>query len=222
MTRPSRPATGAAVLRPALTAAVVEAVLAELTETGYGRLSMQRVAARAGVGKSAVYRRWPDREEMVMDVIGRFGVPDRPPAETGSLVGDLCELVRAMRDWLAHPRLAPIVVDLLAESRRSPRLAAAFRYGLAGPRRRWSQTVLARAVARGEIGPVGDLDVDLVMDVLGSVPFWRLAVHGADIDDKQMDGLVRLVACGLGAGRPGAKGVDPGRSSAGQDLAAGR
>lgn len=95
------------------------------------------------------------------------------------------------------------MVDLLAESRRSPRLATAFRDGLAGPRRRWSQAVLARAVARGEIGPVGDLDVDLVMDVLGRVPFWRLAVHGADIDDEQVDGLVWLVARGLGTGPPG-------------------
>ncbi len=200
MPTPSRPATGAAVLRPELTAAVVEAVLTELGECGYGRLSMQRVAARAGVGKSALYRRWPGREEMVIDVVARFGVPDLPLPDSGSLAGDLRELVREMRDWLAHPRLAPVVVDLMAESRRSPRLAAAFRDGLAGPRRHRSSAVLERAVARGEVGRLDPVDVDLVLDVLGSVPFWRVAVHGADIDDAQVDGLVRMVVRGLGAG----------------------
>jgi AcrR family transcriptional regulator len=197
-----RPATGAAVLRPELTEAVVEAVLAELAEVGYGRLSMQRVAARAGVGKSALYRRWPGKDCMVVDVVGRFGVPDDPAPDTGTLAGDLRELVGGMRDWLDHPRLGLVLPDLLAEARRSPDFAAAFRERLAGPRRARSRAVLERAVARGELpaGRAGGADAELVVDVLGSVPFWRLTVHGAPLDDDLADRLVALVVRGLTTG----------------------
>ncbi|GAA1854253.1 MULTISPECIES: TetR/AcrR family transcriptional regulator [Pseudonocardia] len=201
MSTPRRAPSGAAVLRPELTEAVVDAVLAELAEVGHGRLSMQRVAARAGVGKSALYRRWPGKDEMVMDVVGRFGVPAEPPPDTGTLVGDLHALVVGMRDWLDHPRLASIVPDLLAESRRSPRLAEAFRERLSGPRRDRSREVLARAVARGEITPeqAGGVEAELVVDLLGSVPFWRVAVHGGPIDDEGAAALARLVARGMTA-----------------------
>ena len=85
----TREPAGAAVLRPELTDAVIDAVLVEFAAVGYGRLSMQRVAARAGVGKSALYRRWPGKQEMVADAMARLGVPDVPPPDTGSLRADL-------------------------------------------------------------------------------------------------------------------------------------
>ncbi|GAA3156686.1 helix-turn-helix domain-containing protein [Nonomuraea salmonea] len=61
-----RTPTGAAVLQPQVTEAITEAVLDELAENGYARLSMEAVAKRAGVGKSALYRRWASKQEMAM------------------------------------------------------------------------------------------------------------------------------------------------------------
>ena len=61
-----RPVAGAAVLRPELTEAVLDATLDQLAQGGVGRLSMQQVAQHAGVGKSALYRRWPGKLDMVM------------------------------------------------------------------------------------------------------------------------------------------------------------
>jgi AcrR family transcriptional regulator len=192
----AREPAGAAVLRPELTEAVVDAVFAELAEVGYGRLSMQKVAARAGVGKSALYRRWPGKQEMVTDVLSRLGVPDEPPPDTGSLVEDLRLLVRDVRDWLTHPRLRGIAPDLLAEVGRNPELATAFRDRLAGPRRDRVRPALAAAVARGEIAD-DPTTADVVTDVLGSAPYWRLTVAGGEVDDRYLDRLVDLVASGL-------------------------
>jgi AcrR family transcriptional regulator len=192
----ARTPAGAAVLRPELTEAVVDAVFAELAETGYGRLSMQRVAARAGVGKSALYRRWPGKQEMVLDVVSRLGVRTDPPPDTGSLVGDLRALAHDMRDWLTLPRLRPIAADLLAEVDRNPELGRSFRAMLAGPRRERARAVLDAAAARGEIPDDGAL-LDLVVDVLGSAPYWRLTILGEEIDDAYLDRLAALVAAGL-------------------------
>lgn len=178
----------------------MEAVLDELAAGGYGRLSMQRVAARAGVGKSALYRRWSGRHEMVMDVVARLGSHEGEPPDTGSLAGDLRELLLEMRSWLAHPRLAQILPDLLAESRRSEDLAEALWSRLAAPRRAWSLAVLERARARGEIAEAGDsVASELITDIVGSVPFWRSTVHGADIDDECVERLAAMLACGLGS-----------------------
>lgn len=192
---PREPA-GAAVLRPELTEAVVDAVFVELAAVGYGRLSMQKVAARAGVGKSALYRRWPGKQEMVTDVLSRLGVPEEPPPATGSLVGDLRALAREVRDWLSHPRLRGVTPDLLAEVGRNPDLANAFRERLAGPRRDRLRPVLAAAVARGEI-PDDPVAAEIAVDVLGSAPYWRLTVVGEAADDRYLDRLVDVLVAGL-------------------------
>lgn len=193
----SRTPTGAAVLRPELTEAVVAATMGELAEQGYGRLSMQRVAARAGVGKSALYRRWPGKQEMVLDVLGRLGVPTGDPPDTGTLRGDLRALLEEIRTWMTAPGRDGIWPDLLAEARRAPGFGAGFRERLAEPRRAWGRAVVERAVARGEIP---EPDVELVLDVIGATPAWRLLVHGAaTIEDGYLDRLADLLATGLGA-----------------------
>lgn len=192
----TREPAGAAVLRPELTEAVVDAVFLELAEVGYGRLSMQKVAARAGVGKSALYRRWPGKQEMVTDVLSRLGVPDEPPPDTGGLAGDLRLLAREVRDWLTLPRLRGVTPDLLAEVGRNPDLARAFRDRLAGPRRERLRPVLAAAVARGEI-PDDPVAEGVVTDALASAPYWRLTVAGEAVDDRYLDRLVDVLVAGL-------------------------
>ncbi|MFC5062482.1 TetR/AcrR family transcriptional regulator [Actinomycetospora atypica] len=192
----TREPAGAAVLRPDLTDAVLDAVLQEFAEVGYGRLSMQRVATRAGVGKSALYRRWPGKEEMVADAMARLGVPEDPPPDTGSLRGDLRALGEDMRAWLTTPAVRPVTSDLLAELARSPGLAEVFRSALAGPRRRRARAVLDAAVRRGEV-PDDEILLDLVVDVLGSAPYWRMTVLGEEVDDGYLDRLAGLLAQGL-------------------------
>jgi AcrR family transcriptional regulator len=190
---PVRTPVGAAVLRPEKTASITEAVLAELAEVGYARLSMEAVARRAGVGKSALYRRWPGKEAMATAAIGELGVPAAPQPDTGSLRGDIRVIVESMVAWLSHPQISRILPDLLAEAAREPAVAAAFRDNLSTPRRDAVQVVLDRAAARGELG----VSAELALDLLGAPVYWRMTVrqadHGPDYLDELTEALVRAI-----------------------------
>src|SRR6516164_7950306 len=86
----SRPPAGAAVLQPDKTDAIVAAFYEELAEGGYDKLTMDRVAARAGVGKAALYRRWRSKEQMIAELVATLGGDEGTPApDLGSLRDDL-------------------------------------------------------------------------------------------------------------------------------------
>jgi len=189
-----RKPTGAAVLKPELTETITAAVLDELAEQGYGRLSMERVARRAGVGKSALYRRWPTKLAMVIDVLSRLSVPTAPNPDTGSLREDIRALLRAALEWMAAPRLRGILPDIIAESGRNPELAAASARYIGEPRRAWAMPVVDRAVDRGELPP--DVNRELILDLLAAPTFWRLTTQGGVVTPAYLDELTDLLVCG--------------------------
>lgn len=195
--RPHRVPTGAAVLRPELTDAIIEAVLDELAEKGYGRLSMDAVARRAGVGKSALYRRWASKQDMAIDVVSRLSVLLADVADTGSLRGDVRAVLEAIVQWLDEPRLGRIVPDLVAEAKRNEALADAMKRHIEAPRRDRADAVLARAVERGEL--TWDINRELVVDLFGAAIFWRLSVRRVPVSVAYLDDLTALVLAALGA-----------------------
>jgi AcrR family transcriptional regulator len=194
MTR--RPPTGAALLQPGVTKAITEAVLVEWAEHGYARLSMEAVAKRAGVGKSALYRRWPSKQEMAMAVISEFSVAHAAIADTGSLRGDLRGALDGVLSWLTDPRFSRILPDLVAETARNRELGDFVKSMIGTPRRELSAEMLRRAVDRGELR--ADLDLELVLDLLAAPIYWRLSVRASDAEpdylDKLTDLLVRSIA----------------------------
>ncbi|WP_053731803.1 TetR/AcrR family transcriptional regulator [Nocardia sp. NRRL S-836] len=192
-----RAPTGAAVLQPHVTAAISEAVLDELAACGYGRLSMEAVAKRAGVGKSALYRRWPSKQDMVIAVLAELSVPAAEVPHTGSLRADLRAMLRAVHDWLTHHRIAAILPDLIAEGGRNPALSDAIATGVGQPRRDIASETLTRAVERGELR--ADLNVDVALDVLAGPIYWRLVVRHAPVDDRYLDELAEFLLRALGA-----------------------
>jgi AcrR family transcriptional regulator len=196
MTR--RAPTGAALLQPGVTMAITEAVLVEWAEHGYARLSMEAVAKRAGVGKSALYRRWPSKQEMAMAVISEFSVERATLPDTGSLRSDLRAALDGVVDWLTDPRFSRILPDLVAETARNPELGEFVKSMIGTPRREASAELLRRAVDRGELRT--DLDWELVLDLLAAPVYWRLSVRASDAEpdylDKLTDLLVRSIAHG--------------------------
>ncbi|WP_445515950.1 TetR/AcrR family transcriptional regulator [Streptomyces sp. NEAU-174] len=181
MSEPTRrPPSGAATLRADKTAAISEAVLDELAEHGYGRLSMEAVAKRAGVGKSALYRRWPSKQRMVIAVVSELSVALVEPPDTGTLRGDVLAGLRAVADWLTHPRFSRILPDLIAEAQRDEELSQALARCVGEPRRARMTDVLDRAVDRGELPP--DLDRELALDLLGGLVYWRVSARGAPLE----------------------------------------
>ncbi|UNZ21153.1 TetR/AcrR family transcriptional regulator [Streptomyces sp. 891-h] len=129
---------------------VLDAVLAELGEHGYDGLTTDTVAARAGVHRTTVYRRWGDVGGLLADVLDAASDDDWQPLDTGSLEGDLAALNREIQTALtAEP---PIVTALIAASFRSEKAADA-QQRLWEDRYARCEVVVSRAVRRGELPP---------------------------------------------------------------------
>jgi AcrR family transcriptional regulator len=136
----------------ALESAILDAVLAELADVGYARLSMERVAERAGASKASVYRRWPSKVELVMDAVYHVFPEAGSPPDTGSLRGDLLAMMRAVAEQLAGPAgqaLSGILSDALGDPDKARRVRAYAR----GNSRGGMREIVRRAVTRGEVDP---------------------------------------------------------------------
>ncbi|WP_432543689.1 TetR/AcrR family transcriptional regulator [Kineococcus sp. SYSU DK002] len=188
---PARVPAGAAVLRASVTSSVTAAVLEELAEVGYARTSMESVARRAGSGKSALYRRWPSKREMVLAAVAELSVPAGPTPDTGSLRSDLLALVQQVVQWLSDARVSRILPDLTAEAARTPELADAVAASIGRPRREHGAVVLRRAVERGELDP--GIDEELALDLLAALVHWRLVVRRAEVDEHYVQQVVDVL-----------------------------
>ena len=189
--RVRRAPSGAALPRASVTDALTRALFVEWAERGYGALSLERVAARAGVGKAALYRRWPSKLAMVTERLETLGIELAVAPDTGSLQGDVRALLEQLRRMLRHPLIRRILPDLHAEMLRSPELAGAVRGRLQTERRRRGEVVVRRAVERGEIA--SEVDVELINDALGGLIYWRMIVTARRADARYMDRLASAV-----------------------------
>jgi AcrR family transcriptional regulator len=165
-----------------LDAAILDAALAGVAEVGYDRLSMDDVASRAGVGKAAIYRRWPSKGVVVAEAIAhwrrRLG-PVEPP-NTGSLRGDIEALVAAVPDLNdGDSHMIRVVVGVATAAMHNPVLAAALDDLVLSTPRQVVRAVLDHAVARGEI-PAGR-DLSLIPDVTLGLNVLRV-ITGRPID----------------------------------------
>lgn len=182
-----RAPTGHAALQPRVSNALAGATLEELAVTGYARLTVEGVARRAGVGKAAVYRRWPSKQEMTMAALSQLVVPIADVPDLGSLREDLKASLRALHDWLAHPVYGAVVPDLTSAAAHDAGLTEALWREVGQPRRELASVMLARAMRRGELP--GDLDTEMALDVIAGPLYWRLSVRRVPVDDKYLDDL---------------------------------
>jgi AcrR family transcriptional regulator len=189
----ARVGTGPRRLDPSLDAAILQAVLAGLAEHGYDRLSMDDIAARAHVGKAAIYRRWPSKAALVAGAIlwWREQIATITAPDTGSLCGDAEAVIAAVPDFDDADRgIIGVILGVATAAAHDPRLAAALEeHALARPREALA-TILARAADRGEIPPGRDLT--LVPDVLLGLNLLRL-VTGRPIDQAFVRQVVEEV-----------------------------
>ncbi|KUL35647.1 TetR family transcriptional regulator [Streptomyces sp. NRRL F-4489] len=192
-----RAPAGAAVLREDKTAAIRAAVFEELAAVGFARMSIEGIARRAGVGKTAVYRRWRSKLHLVLDVVSAVAAAGLPAPDTGTLRGDVRMLLEVAARALRHPMASQIIPDLLAEAARSPELAAALKAALHDSQEGVAAAVVARAVERGELP--ADVDSRLALDLLTGPLYWRLLVVRDEVPAGYLDALAGSVAAALGA-----------------------
>ena len=181
------------VLQSEVTDAIQTAFFEELAEVGYGRLSIDAVAKRAGVGKAAIYRRWRSKLDMTVALTSEVAVAAIDVPDTGSLRGDIRQYLDNACEAIAHPLARHIIPDLLAEATRNPALADALVPTLRTPRRAKAAVLFQRAVKRGELA--ADSDLEMCMDFLAGPLYWRLAVVHTQTGEDYLDRLTdRILA----------------------------
>jgi AcrR family transcriptional regulator len=180
-----------------VTESIMAAFFEELGTVGYGKLSIDAVAKRAGSGKAAIYRRWPGKQAMTIALVSDLAALAIDVPDTGSLRGDVRQFLVNACASMEHPLARTIVPDLLAEATRNPEFATAILGAIRDPRREKAETLLTRAVERGEL--TTDADLDIALELLAGPLYWRLVVLGDDINDEYFDRLTNKIVTALQA-----------------------
>jgi len=177
--------------------AILSAATQLLAEGGLGGMSMEEVAARAGVGKATVYRRWPSRGALALDAFLAEFTQQQPLPDTGTFRGDL---LAALRAWIRSVTATPagrMLAGLVAEAQRDPELAAAWRDRVIGPLRASNTILVRRAIGRGEIP--ADTDADVVLDLLFGSAYHRLLQGHRPLTDQFARRVVDVIVSGVTA-----------------------
>ena len=173
---PVRSSRGGRPRDPSRDGVIRAAIMRLLADVGYGALTMDAVAAEAGVGKATIYRRWRTKQDLVADTITELNGSTVTPADTGSLENDLREVLYAIVDVINGP-MGAATQALLSTVPHHPVLGEAFGDGPVGVWRRAFEQVFARAEARGELRPglAGTMTAEAVMAPL--VQRWLITGH---------------------------------------------
>jgi AcrR family transcriptional regulator len=177
--RPRDPRRAEAILRAAVTL---------VAEIGYDRMTVEALAAKAGVSKPTIYRRWPGgKKDIILDAIRSKHAEFDSLPDAGSLRGDLLAMLGAM---VAHVHEdAHLAAGLISQLRDSEELAALMRHEVLDDERRRYDGLIARAVARGELSPDARI-TPLFSDVAGSLVFSRAVITAEPLDQAFLEELV--------------------------------
>jgi AcrR family transcriptional regulator len=151
--------------------AILQATLEMLAMVGYERMSIDAVAARAGVGKTTIYRRYKSKEELVADAIESFReevvIPD-----TGNLWSDIDAIIENAAQISLTPLGRQTVAMIISSASSNPQFAQLYWTKYLQPRRKAFAVVLERAKVRNEVQV--DLDSDLVFDAMSGIMLYAL------------------------------------------------
>ena len=192
--RPGRPRSAAAH------EAIRRAALTLFIEQGPQAMSIEAVAAKAGVGKAAIYRRWPSKEELVIDaVIEVFAEASSP--DTGNVRDDLVESTKDLQALMASSPTGDVFPRMAAEVARRTPLGRLYGARVIGPRRSLFEEALRRGIARGELPQA--IDVELAVDhLVGTLLLRRLTGRLKRSDPAFADRAVDLLLAGLRSRKP--------------------
>ncbi len=186
----ARPNRGGRPRDPSRDGVIRAAILRLLAEVGYAALTMDAVAAEAGVGKATIYRRWRTKQDLVVDTISDLAMAEGTSPDTGSLEGDLRTVMHQYVGVLTGPT-GSAIQSLLSTMPHHPALAAAFRNGPVEVWRNGFEEVWARAERRGEV-PAG-MEHTLIGETVGALLVQRWLITGWPLDDTVADQILDTV-----------------------------
>ena len=174
-------------------AVILDATLALLAEEGVGGLTVDAVAARAGVGKATVYRHWSSRAELVVDAVSTLVVDDEA-VDHGNLRDDLRAVYERISQVCSTGILAQVMPTLAEAASRDPELGTVHRE-FVDRRRRHLMSALERAEARGELRP--GVDLAIAADLVAGPMFYKKLVHHECPGEEYAAALLDLVMTAL-------------------------
>src|SRR3954452_13628808 len=190
---PARSSRGGRPRDPSRDGGIRAAILRLRAGVGYGALTMDAVAAEAGVGKATIYRRWRTKQDLVVDTIAELNRVDAMPPDTGSLEDALRVMLRSLVGVIRGP-VGAATLSLLSTVPHQPALAEAFRAGPVGVWRDAFGEVWSRAEQRGEVrSDAGPLAAEATSALL--VQRWLLT--GQPVDEAFADEVLRQVVLPL-------------------------
>lgn len=170
--------------------AILGASIALIREVGYDAVTMDGIAARAGVGKATVYRRWKTKESLVCEALEQL-MRSIPVPDTGTTRGDLLALMHDQFKLYEDPATSALLSGLVAAMARSERIARAVRSGFHAARRAVILEVFARGVRRGDLRR--GLDLELALDLFNGPLFFRFLFTGRPLDQALATGVVEAL-----------------------------
>jgi AcrR family transcriptional regulator len=203
MTAPADPTTAGSCAPPhgrsrrrgaALEQAIFDAVLDQLQTVGYVGLTMEGVAARAHTGKAALYRRWPRKEDLVVDALQHALPSPSDLPDHGKVRDDLLDLLRRMAAMLNSPTGCALQC-LMSETERDESFARLLHERVKEPRKRMFLDLLARAADRGQVRPAAA--TQLIAEVGPALVMQRFLADGAPVPDDFVVSVVDEVVMPL-------------------------
>ncbi|GAA3886429.1 TetR/AcrR family transcriptional regulator [Leifsonia kafniensis] len=170
---------------PGVDLLIHRAALELLGEVGYDHTSIEGVAARSGVAKASIYRRWPGKPELILDAVrAQETVVKALPEDTGTLRGDLLAAIPSFLVFSSfESSQAPIIVGLIQAMRKNPDLVAYMRGRFISSINHSSEIIVERAIARGEV-PAAARDIRLFHDIAPSLAMARMLLTYDPIDEQ--------------------------------------
>ncbi|WP_424861767.1 TetR/AcrR family transcriptional regulator [Streptomyces sp. MMS24-I29] len=188
--------------------AILEAALELCTEKGYGRVTIEAIAARAGVSKKTIYRWWSAKSAVILEAFTDALVGTTPFIDTGDIAADLRDNLMGAVRLLSTPPFGPAYAGILSEVHHDDGLAETVRAKLVDPRFEEAVARLRRAQAQGQIP--ADADLPLAVEMLYGPVYYRHVLRKPVPDEETIAALVTQVLRALGARAPDGFGVPEG------------
>jgi AcrR family transcriptional regulator len=178
------------------TETIMRATLDLARDVGYARLSIERVAARAGVGKHTIYRRWPSKGLLFLDSLLTLNEPVLDYPDSGDIVADLRRQMHAAVDLLGSPPWGPLYQALLGEVQHDPAVAAGLNERFISSQ---TERTVARLKAAKEQGQISsDFDLDLAMAILSGPLHFRFLISQEPMTHDYIDRILQALFAGMG------------------------
>lgn len=168
--RPGRPRSDAAHQ------AILNAARQLLIEKGFAAMRLEHVAARAGVGKATIYRRWSSKEALAQGLLAQLASPHIEIPESGDTRDELLAAVTNPMRAVTETDFGPVIRALLSEIASDPSIGDPFRATVVAARRAEIARVIERGIARGDLRP--DADPELATELLVGPVYFRLMFGG--------------------------------------------